>query len=306
MPGLELNVFFAQALFFSLPLSSIVRQHSMNTCLKTIFYLAAIFCPLFYTFPCDQINYHGTLRVVAAFDNGLVIAADAKGSTLTKNQFEQTKNGTLRNNLMYHQKLFPIGNNLCAAFGGQILRDADSIMLPEYVIGLFNQKFSLNPNMTLNFVNTANNLYNFFINLYYKQPEMYQIMESSIFLAGIDDGNNLAIIFVNSSGNRSADSRDACIIYSNFNGVLRHGPHWKKAETIGIEKEGMCSAILIKIQKNIPLIKKEAIDYTVWLMKFCVENEIKINPKEERKIDYPINYAILEKNKPIQVKEITN
>ena len=276
----------------------------MCTYLNTIFCLGIIFYPLYAS--CDQNNYHGTLRVVAAFDNGFVIAADGKGSTLAKNQFKQIKSDTLRDNLMYHQKLFPIGNNLCAAFGGQVLRDADSIMLPEYVIGLFKQQFSLNPNITLSFENTAKDLYTFFVDLYYKQPKMYQIKESSIFLAGIDEGNNLAIMFVNSSGNRLAASRDALLIYSNFNGVLRHGPHWKKAESTNIEKNDICSSILIKIQKNIPLIKIETINYTLWLMKSCIENEIKTRPKEERKIDYPINYAILEKNKPIQVKEITN
>ena len=275
----------------------------MCTYLNTIFCLGIIFYPLYAS--CDQNNYHGTLRVVAAFDNGFVIAADGKGSTLGKNQFKQIKSDTLRDNLMHHRKLFPIGNNLCAVFGGQILRDMDSIMLPVYVIGLFKKQFSLDPNTTLNFEKTAKDLYKFFSDLYYKQPKMYQIKGSSIFLAGIDDGNNLAIMFVNSSGNQFSSSPDGLLIYSNFNGVLRHGPHWKKAESTNIKNQDMLSSILIKIKKNIPLIKTEAINYTLWLMKFCIENEIKTCRKEDRKIDYPINFTVLEKNKPIHVKEMT-
>jgi hypothetical protein len=276
----------------------------MSTYLSTIFALVTIFCPL-YAFPYDLRNYQGTLRVVAAFDKGMVVAADGKGSTLEKNQFKQIKSDTLRANLMYHRKLFPIGNNLCAAFGGQVLRDADSIMLPEYVIKRFKRKFSLNPNTTLSFENTANDLYTFFKDLYYKQPKMYQIKESSIFLAGIDEGNNLAIIFVNSSGNQFVASGDAPDIYHDFKGVLRHGPHWKKAESTNIKKNDMRASILRKIQKKISLNKEEAINYTLWLMKLCIEDEIKARAMEERKIDYPINYAILEKNKPIQIIEIT-
>ena len=276
----------------------------MSTFLGTIFTLATICCPL-YAFPYDQTNYHGTLRVIAAFDNGFVVAADGKGSALIENEFKQIKSDTLRDRLMHHKKLFTIGNNLCAAFGGQVLRDADSMMLPEGVVELFKEKFSIGVNTTLDFTKTATELYTFFYELYYKQPKIYQVRESSIFLAGIDDTNNLALILVNSPKNQFTTLRDALLSWSNFKGVLRHGPYWKEAESTNTEENDMRYATLKKIQEKIPLNRMEATDYTLWIMKICIEKEIKNRPKEDRRIDYPIDLVVLEKNKPIEIKIIT-
>jgi hypothetical protein len=39
-------------------------------------------------------------------------------------------------------------------------------------------------------------------------------------------------------------------------------------------------------------------------MKSCIEEEVKERTEEKRVIDYPISYAIVEKNRPIRVIEI--
>jgi hypothetical protein len=252
----------------------------------------------------DTDVYHGTLRIATAFDKGIVIAADGK-ATCESGSFKDVKNGICEDKFMYPSKLLPVGTNLCAAFGGQLIRDHHSVMLPHHVIELFKESLSLGYNTSRHFDRTALNLYEFLRQLYYWQPVDCQFKESSIFLAWIDGGNNLAIIFVNSLGNRFAKpGQDALLIWSDFKDVLRHGPHWKRVEDMIAKRDDKYSSILSKIQNNITLNREEAIDYTLFLMKSCIQEEVKERTEEKRLIDYPISYAIVEKNRPIRVIEI--
>jgi hypothetical protein len=253
----------------------------------------------------DTDVYHGTLRIATAFDKGIVIAADGK-ATCETGSFEDMKNGICKDEFMYISKLLPIGTNLCAAFGGQLIRDHNSLMLPHQVIELFNEGLSSGYNTSLHFSRTALNLYEFLRQLYYWQPKDCQLKESSIFLAWIDGGNNLAIIFVNSLGNRFAKpGQDSLLLWTDFKHILRHGPHWKRVEDMIAKSDDKHSSILRKIQNNITLNREEAVDYTLFLMKSCIEEEAKEKTKEKRLIDYPISYAIIEKNRPIRVIEIS-
>jgi hypothetical protein len=281
----------------------LVRKLFVKPYIGTISILLIIF-HLNPAYSLDTAVYHGTLRIATAFDKGIVIAADGK-ATCERGSSKDVKNGICEDRFMYTHKLLPIGTNLCAAFGGQLIRDHDSVMLPHHIIESFKEGLSSGYDTSRHFDRTALNLYEFLRQLYYWQPKDCQFKESSIFVAWIDGGNNLAIIFVNSLGNRFAKpGQDAFLIWSDFKDVLRHGPHWKRVEDMIAKSDDKHSSILRKIRNNITLNREEAIDYTLFLMKSCIEEEAKEKTKEKRLIDYPISYAIVEENRPVRVVEI--
>jgi len=121
--------------------------------------------------------FAGTLRIITPYIGGLIVAADSKGSPyqMAKEEFNKIiKSDEIKRKLIYHQKIFRVGKNLVAAYGGQLIRDSyKSIRLPGHLNESFLRTHSIEVNQNFQIDDIANKLLNFLKDQYYSQPSEF-------------------------------------------------------------------------------------------------------------------------------------
>lgn len=263
----------------------------------------------------NKSGYFGTVRIITSYSYGLVLAVDGKGFPygLDKDKIDEIIADKEKKKLMYHQKLFKVGKNLAVAFGGQLIRNYISIKLPEHLIEFFFKTYHINENHNLKINEVAQKLLNFLKNNYYSQPKEYWKNETSVFLAGYDENEpKVCIILVNSLNNPFGEFKNGIVCYEKFFNVLKHGPHWKEVEAKSKDISRRFYLVKTKTDKYESINRKDAINrddaiyYSLTMIKECIKIESSNKENMEMVIDFPIHYCFIEKNKAIEIKEITN
>jgi len=255
----------------------------------------------------NEVNYVGTIRIVMSFRNGLVIAADGKGSVINLDNLTNSDYKKLDRMLLYHQKLFKLGINLVAGYGGQWIKTKDYFLPYEGFNQEFMNSYSFDANETLEINEIADRLFENLRFRYYSQPIENQIRESSIILAGFDENApKVCLIIVNDKSQRIGQHKDYIEVYDNFTNLLKFGPHWRKVEDNSSEISERFHSIKFKIDRIDfkSINREEAIYFAKTMIEECIRIETALKDKLRMKIDFPIHYCVIEKNKPIEIIEI--
>lgn len=116
----------------------------------------------------------------------------------------------------------------------------------------------------------------------------------------------VCLIVVNDKSRRRGQHKDYIEVYENFTNLLKFGPHWREVENNSSKISDRFNSIKSKIGRIDfkSITRKEAIYFVRTMIEECIKIEAKLNDKLRMKIDFPIHYCVIEKNKPIEIIEV--